>query len=61
MGYLKDVGGAYLSEAEFKVIINDVFKNIANIKFSKFDNIMGRYLIAEIEKINEVGYNGYEN
>ena len=51
IGYLKDVGGAYLSENQFKVIINEVFKNVANIKFSSFENIMGKYLIAEIEKV----------
>ena len=50
IGYLKDVGGSYLSEKEFRVIINDIFKNIANINFSTFENIMGKYMIAEIKK-----------
>lgn len=48
IGYLKDAGGAYLSEQQFKVIINEIFKNKAKIKFENFKNIMGNYMIAEI-------------
>ena len=50
MGYLKDVGGAYLSEQQFKVIINELFENKAEIKFNNFKNIMGNYMIVEINR-----------
>ncbi|MCL2327201.1 MAG: HAD-IA family hydrolase [Bacteroidetes bacterium] len=48
--YLKDVGGAYLNENQFKIIIQEVFNDKADIKFSTFKNIMGKYMIAEITK-----------
>lgn len=50
IGFLKDVGGAYLSEDDFKTIINNIFSNRAKITFSKFENIMGKYFISIIEK-----------
>ncbi len=50
-GFLKDVGGAYLSENEFQGIINKCFVDKCEIIFSKFKNIQGTYLIAEIDKI----------
>ena len=50
IGFLKDVGGAYLSKNEFEIIIRAVFKNRAKIKITNFKNIMGNYMIAEIEK-----------
>lgn len=48
--FLKDVGGAYLSEEEFKILITKIFKNKAKLNFLKFENIMGKYMIAEITK-----------
>lgn len=53
MKYLKDVGGAYLSNQQFHLIINDTFSKEYNIKFQVFENIMGRYMIAIIEKKEE--------
>lgn len=50
IGYLKDVGGAYLSESQFKIIINDTFKSHFKIEYKTFKNIMGTYLIAEITR-----------
>lgn len=50
MKYLKDVGGTYLSEQQFKLIINNTFLKNHNIKFQTFDNIMGRYMIATVEE-----------
>lgn len=50
IGFLHDVGGAYLSEDDFKTIINNIFYNRAEVIFSKFENIMGKYFIAVIEK-----------
>ena len=47
--YLKDVGGAYLSEQQFRLIINNTFSKKYDIKFQIFENIMGRYMIAIIE------------
>lgn len=48
--YLKDVGGAYLSEQQFKLIINNTFSKKYNIEFQIFQNIMGKYMIATIDK-----------
>ena len=48
--FLKDVGGAYLSEEEFKILITKIFKDKAKLNFLKFENIMGKYMIAEIIK-----------
>ena len=50
MKFLKDVGGAYLSEQQFQLIINNAFSKKHNIKFQKFENIMGKYMIAIIEE-----------
>lgn len=50
MKFLKDVGGAYLSEQQFQLIINNTFSKKHNIKFQKFENIMGKYMIAIIEE-----------
>ena len=50
MKFLKDVGGAYLSERQFKMIINDVFADKYNIDFKIFENIMGKYMISIIER-----------
>ena len=50
IGYLKEVGGAYLSESQFKIIINDTFKSHFKIEYKTFKNIMGTYLIAEITR-----------
>jgi len=51
-GFLKDVGDTYLTRDDFENIINSLFKNLAEIKFSEFKNIQGKYLIAEITKKN---------
>jgi len=53
-GFLKDVGGAYLSKDEFRVIIDRAFAISAEIKYSEFRNIQGRYLIAEVTRKNLV-------
>ena len=53
IGFLKDVGGAYLSKSEFSIIINKVFKDKANVEINEFRNIMGRYMIAKITKEEE--------
>ena len=50
MKFLKDVGGAYLSEQQFQLIINNNFSKKYNIEFQKFENIMGKYMIAIIEE-----------
>ncbi len=49
-GFLKDVGGAYLSRQDFYSIISSHFEKNASIKFDNFSNIQGNYLIAEISK-----------
>lgn len=54
IGFLKDVGGAYLSAEDFKTIINNIFCNRAEIIFTEFENIMGKYFIAVIEKKEEI-------
>lgn len=50
MKFLKDVAGAYLSEQPFQLIINNTFSKKYNIKFQKFENIMGKYMAAVIEE-----------
>jgi len=50
MGYLKDVGGAYLKESDFQSIIQNTFEKRADVKLSTFRNIMGKYLIATVTK-----------
>lgn len=50
MKFLKDVGGAYLSEQQFQLIINNNFSKKYNIEFQKFENIIGKYMIAIIEE-----------
>ncbi len=50
MKYLKDVGGAYLSSEQFCLIIKSVFAKKYEVKFQTFENIMGKYMIAFIEK-----------
>ncbi len=52
-GFLKDVGGAYLSKQEFKTIIGNQYLGKATINFSEFRNIQGCYMLAEIEKKSE--------
>jgi len=53
IGFLKDVGGSFLNQQEFKLLINSMFGNRANVKFDNFKNITGNYMIAEIEKLGE--------
>ncbi len=48
--YLKDVGASYLDYDQFKILIEDTFSKKATIKISKFRNIMGTYMMAEIIK-----------
>lgn len=50
IGFLKDAGGAYLSKADFQSIVSGYFSNKADVVFSEFKNIQGRYMIAEITK-----------
>lgn len=50
IGFLKDVGGAYLTLEEFKIIINKLFSNKSQIRYKEFRNIIGNYMIAEIKK-----------
>jgi predicted adenylyl cyclase CyaB len=50
IGFLKDAGGAYLSKDDFHSIIKSYFSDKAEIVFSEFKNIQGRYLIAIINK-----------
>lgn len=52
--FLKDVGGAYLSQSQFELVVSEVIKDKANVKFNVFRNVMGKYMIAEItEKEDE--------
>ncbi len=48
--FLGDVGDSYLSKKDFQSIISSHFSQKADIIFSEFKNIQGRYLIAEIKK-----------
>lgn len=48
--FLHDAGGSYLTKDEFQLIINNHFKDKAEVHFSEFRNIQGHYLIAEIIK-----------
>ncbi len=50
MKFLKDVGGAYLDESQFRTLINKTFNKKAEIKYHRFRNITGNYMIAEIYK-----------
>ena len=45
--FLKDVGRCYLNELQFQTIINNKFEN-KKIKYYKFNNILGEYMIAKI-------------
>lgn len=48
--FLGDVGSSYLSKDDFQSVLKEHFLNRAEIEFSEFNNIQGRYLIAEITK-----------
>lgn len=48
--FLNDVGGTYLSRETFEGAIKEFYGGKADISFSEFKNIQGRYLIAEVEK-----------
>lgn len=51
IGFLKDVGGAYLEENEFhQIVLNSYPEDVANVKFDSFANIQGKYMIATIER-----------
>ncbi|MCT7992573.1 methyltransferase domain-containing protein [Laspinema olomoucense] len=50
IGFLRDVGGAYLSQPEFQSVIEEHFDGKADINFSSFTNIQGRYMIADVVK-----------
>ena len=48
--FLKDAGKKFISSDEFKKVITDNFNDKYDIKFSTFENILGRNMIAIIEK-----------
>ena len=48
--YLKDSGKNYLTFNEFKRTIDKKFKNNCDINYLSFENILGKYMIAVIEK-----------
>lgn len=50
VGYLKDVGGAYLRESDFRHIIATTFAGRADVTFDVFRNLQGKYMIATIDK-----------
>ena len=45
--FLKDAGTCYLSESEFKTLINNNFSDM-KIKYYSFENILGKYMIVRI-------------
>lgn len=47
--FLKDVGDCFLNETQFKQIINQSYSSY-NVKFEKFTNILGSYMIAIVKK-----------
>ncbi len=55
-GFLKDVGGAYMTITELESFIKTVFKDVADIEFLKFRNIIGCYMIAKIVKKKEFNH-----
>ena len=48
--YLKDAGKSFLSFDEFKSSIDESFSKKCNIEYSSFENVLGQYMIAVIEK-----------
>ena len=48
--YLKDAGKKFLSFCKFKSLIDNKFSDKANISYLTFENILGKYMIAVIEK-----------
>ena len=48
--YLKDAGKKFLSFYKFKTTIDTKFSDKANISYLTFENILGKYMIAIIEK-----------
>ncbi|OGO83829.1 MAG: hypothetical protein A2Y18_03605 [Clostridiales bacterium GWD2_32_19] len=61
MGFLGDVGGAYLSKEAFEELFNNLFENEAEINYRYFTNIQGRYMIAEIVKKRKMSIKKNEN
>ncbi|HAN10036.1 MAG TPA: class IV adenylate cyclase [Clostridiales bacterium] len=61
MGFLGDVGGAYLSKEAFEELLNNLFENEAEINYNYFTNIQGRYMIAEIVKKHKISIKNNEN
>ena len=47
--FLKDVGKCFLNEDQFISIIDNKFSN-CDIKYQKFKNILGEYMVAKITK-----------
>lgn len=45
--FLKDAGTCYLSESEFKSIINKNFNDM-EVNYYSFENVLGKYMIAKI-------------
>lgn len=50
--FLKDAGTCYLSESEFKTLINNNF-NDEKIRYYTFENILGKYMIVKISSKGE--------
>lgn len=48
--FLMDVGGAYLSCAQFQGILTQTFGDTASIEFDSFHNFQGNYLFATVTK-----------
>lgn len=48
--YLKDAGKYFLSFCKFKRVIDNNFKDKCNISYLSFENVLGNYMIAVIEK-----------
>ena len=45
--FLKDAGTCYLSESEFKTLINNNFSDM-KINYYSFENILGKYMIVRV-------------
>ena len=52
VGFLRDVGGSFFTKKDFESVITSYFSDLCEVKFKEFNNIQGRYLVAEIDKKN---------
>ena len=50
MKYLKDAGRRFLNFKEFKNTIDTCYSKKSNISYLSFENVLGKYMIAIIEK-----------